>query len=425
MKFSKFIPLSLAAFATMGLASCGGGTPVVGTELIVWATADEKAVLDVAVDKYNERCESDSDKIYLTYKAVQEGDAGTELAKNPSAATAPDSLLMVDDHVAGLASVGTLLTLTGTSYASDITTKHVTNAVAGVTYDSKLYGFPVSNDNGYFLYYNKTVLGSGEVDTLEHLMDKAAQLNKIVNIDFGTGYYDVMPFIGAGGTLDWFETPSGNKYHINWDDASLVARAKALSDLLVANASFFETGGDSFAAEGFANGSVIATVRGTWAYKDLIDALNDSAENPTKLGAVKLPTFQGQQLGSFTGVKLYSINAAKGGADATTRRQKAAKFANLLVSKEMELVRFEKRATIPSRMDAQEDPRFADHKNITIEALMAQNAAASIIQSQSAEGNYWSVGGTIGQAIVSGQVGEAGTWQNFMTQECDILRPAA
>lgn len=416
MKLNKFAPLSLAALmAAGGLTACGGKK--VGTELIVWATAEEQQVLNIAVEKFNEEAATDDDKIYMTYKAVQEGDAGADLAKNPSADTAADLVLIADDHVSGLASNGTIVEMDA-NVSALVKSAHVENAVKGVTYNNKIYGLPISNDNGYFLYYNSEFVTDDDAKSLEALFTKAKSLNKKINIDWGTGYYDVMPFVGpAGGKLSWSTKSSGVKYDINWDDAALVARAEKLSKLVVDNKNYFATGDDDFAANGFKDGSVIATVRGTWAYDSLKSAVGEE-----KLKATKLPTFDGKQMGSFTGSKLYAVNASKAGDQGVARRTKALKFAEILTSKEMQLQRFEKRNTIPSRKDAQADDRYSKHTNITIEALNAQNAAASIVQSQSAEGKYWAVGGVIGKAVTSGELGDYTSWQEFLTAECDILR---
>ena len=423
MKVNKLIPLSLVTLlGAGGLVGCGGGGggggDKVGKEVIVWATADEEQVLNEAVRVYNEGKQNDDEKIYITYSAVQEGDAGAELLKNPTADSAADLVLIADDHVYNLASNGTIANLTSV-IGDEVKNNHVDNAVKGVTYDDKIYGAPISNDNGYFLYYNKKYVSDEQAGSLEKLFEAASAAKKKINIDWGTGYYDVMPFVGpAGGKLSWSVKSSGVKYDINWDSEELVARAKKLSDLVVANKDYFATGDDDYAAEHFKDETVIATVRGTWAYDNLKNAIGE--EN---LKAAKLPTFDGKQMGSFTGSKLYAINGLKGGDEGAERRGRAIELMKVLTNKELQLFRFEKRNTIPSRKDAQGDSRYKDHTNITIDALNAQNAAASIIQSQSAEGNYWTVGGVIGKAITTGNYGEDYTsWQEFMTAECKILR---
>ena len=106
----------------------------------------------------------------------------------------------------------------------------------------------------------------------------------------------------------------------------------------------------------------------------------------------------------------------------------AAALAELLTTKEAQLVRFEKRASLPCHIEAANDPRYTEHVSVGAKALLEQNAYACV-QAQTAEGRYWNIGQAIGQAYLDGQLKDADgnelTWAQFLKLQMDTLRKAA
>ena len=100
MKLTKLMPLAFATLmAAGGLAGCGGESDAI----IVWATAAEEQVLNAVLEQHNASA-AEEDKITVKYVAVAEGDTGTEVAKDPSAKSAPELFLVADDHIYNLQS---------------------------------------------------------------------------------------------------------------------------------------------------------------------------------------------------------------------------------------------------------------------------------------------------------------------------------
>lgn len=64
-----------------------------------------------------------------------------------------------------------------------------------------LYGYPMTADNGYFLYYDKSVLSEEDVQTLDGILAKANEAGKKVFMDVSNGWYIASFFLGAGCTL--------------------------------------------------------------------------------------------------------------------------------------------------------------------------------------------------------------------------------
>ena len=440
MKLNKLIPLSFVAL--LGLAACGGGTPstsqeptsqdptsqeatsqepAVGTEITVWATAAEEEVVNAVLEEYNKNS-NDADKISVKYVAVAEGDTGTEVAKDPGAASAPELFLVADDHIYNLQSKNIVVDLTDV-YGEKITANNTAVSVTSSSYGGHVYGFPVTSDNGYFLWYNGDEVTAEQASTLEGLLARGRELGKQVLIDNNGWYVPTFffaPQVCGTESLRFHEDSEGNVvYDINWDNEAGVAAAQYIADLFHEYSDVITTGGNPDIVKGFENDSMIAAASGTWMENDL-KALCDG------LAATTLPTYNnGKQMATFTGTKVYCLNGAKTGADAQKKLQAAARLADALTSKEAQLVRFEKRAAGPCNLEAMEDARYTEHVTMGLKALGDQCAKAAAVQATSAEGRYWDVGAAIGKALYDGELGEYANWAAFMKGECDILRAAA
>lgn len=56
-------------------------------------------------------------------------------------------------------------------------------------------------DNGYFMYYDKSVFTEEDVQTLDGMMAKANEAGKKIFMDVSNGWYIASFFLGAGNTL--------------------------------------------------------------------------------------------------------------------------------------------------------------------------------------------------------------------------------
>lgn len=431
MKINKLIPLSLVALMGAGLTACGGESD----DIIVWATAAEEAVVNAVLEEHNASAAAE-DKITVKYVAVAEGDTGTEVAKDPSAKSAPELFLVADDHIYNLQSKNIIVDLTS-AYGKKIKDNNTEVSVTGASYGSKVYGFPVTNDNGYFLWYNKDKVSDTQAETFEGILGAAKTAGGKVLLDIANGWYAptffFSPDICGTDSLKFKENADGDVvYDVTWDSDKAVKAFNRVNELISTKKGSegqykdnFTTGGNDEIVAGFKDGSIVAAVSGTWMLEDLKTALGSES----KLGAAKLPTIKVDgkdcQMGTFTGSKVYCVNASKTGDKAADKRAKAAKLADLLTQKKSQLIRFEKRATVPCNKEALQDKSYTDHVNIAGKALQAQCEAAAAIQSTSAEGRYWDVGKAIGQAMLDGNLGTYKSTKEFLTGECKILRNPA
>ena len=54
----------------------------------------------------------------------------------------------------------------------DVKSRNLTGSVEAATMDGKLYAYPMTADNGYFLYYDKSVLSEDDVKSMDTLLAK-------------------------------------------------------------------------------------------------------------------------------------------------------------------------------------------------------------------------------------------------------------
>lgn len=422
-KLFKVLPLAFAASLT--LVSCSekeANYGDVNTKITIWATAAEEAVIKAVVDEYNAKHKEASEKFTYEYKAVQEGDCGSTLSKDPTVEGAPALALIADDQIYGLQSKDIILELKG-SYKEEVLASTTEVAISGASYNDKLFGFPVTSDNGYFLWYNSKALTGEQVGSLESIIATAKAAGKKVLFKLDDGWYVNSVFMGpqvcGQESLKWAEGTDGKvSYTVDWDNEVGAAQAQYLANLIKDNPNVVISGSNEQIQAGFADGSLIAAVSGTWMETSLKE-LADADENFT-LAATKLPTVNGKQLGSFTGSKVYAINKTRPVAE----QKVAAALANLLTNKKSQLKRFELRSSLPCNKDAAKDKAYTENVSLGGAALLTQNAYASV-QSTSAQDRYWTVGENIGKAILANDIGEFETWGAFLTSQLNILRTAA
>jgi arabinogalactan oligomer/maltooligosaccharide transport system substrate-binding protein len=418
----KNVICALGLLALMSLASCSAkDTTNVSAKIVVWAPAEEEAVIKEVVDAYNAKMTDDAYKFNYTFKAVSEADGGTTLAADPQVTGYPSLVAVADDQINNLVSKNILNPL-GTSYTTQIKADDTAFAVTCVTNGEKLYGFPITSDNGYFLWYNSAALSATDVKDLGTILSKAKAGGKKFLMDLANGWYaNSLPMakdVCGTDSLKWTKDAEGKiSYTVTWDSDAGVKALTAANTMIQPyfTDKTWATGGNAEILKGFTDGSMIAAVSGTWMEKDLAGVCST-------LAAVELPSYTvdgtAHHMGSFSGTKAYVVN----GYASVEEQTAALKLGKLLTSKEAQITRFSKRAAIPCNNDAAKDATVTSNITIGAKALAAQ-AAYAAVQSTSAESRYWDIGKAIGQAVLDGKLPDtSNTWASFLKTECDTLR---
>ncbi|MDD8013971.1 MAG: extracellular solute-binding protein [Acidobacteriota bacterium] len=364
--------------STVGGTSTGGGTPPAPTgekvTLRVWASQEEQTLLAEMCEAF---AAANPDNEYtFEYGVVGENDARDRFLEDPDAAA--DVFMFANDHLRDLVKASALYEVTRNK--DDITARNIPAAVDAATLNDALYAYPMTADNGYFLYYDKSVLSEADVAELDTLLEVANDNGKRIFMDVSNGYYLASFFFGAGCNL-WLED---DQQKCDFNNANGLAAAEAIK-AFTADAAFL-TGEDPVITGGMGE-SIIAGVSGIWNASAIQEKLGDN------YAATKLPTFtmdgKQTQMGSFAGFKMVGVNSL------TKAPVHAMDLADWLTNEANQQKRFEVRQYGPSNLNAAGSD--AVKANVALAALNAQ--APYAVSQNDVLGGYWNPAEAFGNAL--------------------------
>ncbi len=331
--------------------------------LKVWGDQGELAIVEQLC---NEFAAAHTEKEYtFEYGAVGAVDGKTRYLEDPAAAA--DVFLFADDQLIDLVKADALYEVTRNTDA--IVAANTPGSINAASYEGTLYGYPMTSDNGYFLFYDKSVFAEEDLASLDRILEVAAAANKQVHMDVSNGWYLASFFIGNGCTL----TVEDGKQICDFNSPAGLAAAEAIRAF--GNNPAFVTGDDSVLVGGIGE-SIACGVSGTWSAEGIKEKLGDN------YGCAKLPTFtcggKQVQMASFLGCKIYGVNSQ------TAHPVEAMELAEYLTNEVAQLQRYKDLSYGPSNVKALADESIAS--NIALQALNAQSEFAV---SQLVLGAFW------------------------------------
>ena len=198
----KILALLLAAIMVLSLAACAGtnnptttgnkpneskpadGNTDTVTEITlkVWSPAEDQVEGGWLVKMEEQFAAAHPEyKIKWVNEVCNEGDAGTMVSTDPSAAA--DVYMFANDQLGTLVTAGAISRLGG-AFEEQVKNDNGALQISTVTHtDGNIYGFPVTN-NTWFMYYNKDVFTEEDVKDLDVMLEKG-----VVAFPWGTGWY--------------------------------------------------------------------------------------------------------------------------------------------------------------------------------------------------------------------------------------------
>ena len=385
----KIICLVLALVMCLGVfAACGetnstnnpqnpttnnGGevaNPLAGTYDITMWVSEKEGVSDLFKTQIKAFMDANPGiVINAQIEGVSEADAGSKVVAD--VASAPDMYCFAQDQLARLVQAQALTAPKG-DMAAALEEANDAGSINAAKVAGDIYAFPMTSDNGYFMYYDTSVLTEEDAKDLATIVAKSEAANKKVRFALENAWYTAAFFFATGCHHNWTTDENGEFVSVD-DTFNSAAGMTAMKGMeILAKSTCYDSNADIFT-----DASVVVT--GTWN----ADAAKDFfGEN---LGVTKLPSFtvdgQTYQLGSFSGYKLMGVKPqtdAKRGAVLQL-------LALYLTNSENQLARFNAFGWGPSNKEAQANE--AVQANISLTALAAQNAYA-VPQGQIA-GVYW------------------------------------
>ena len=369
--------------------SGGGNSPAApaanAITLKVWCSQEDQALTKELFDKF--AAANPQFNVSIDQGVVGEPDAWSHYSEDPAAAA--DVFFFPNDQLRDFVNAGGLYEITNNlnNIKDSIIARNGEGSVGSATLNGKLWGFPATADNGYFLYYDKSVLSADDVKTLDKILEVAAAAGKRVHMHLdNNGWYVASFFLGAGCKLS---IGADGKQVCDFNSPVGLAAATAMREF--ANNPVYINGDDDVLKGGI-GGTIAAGVSGTW------NAEAVSATLGANYGATKLPTFtmngKQVQMGSFGGYKLVGVNSMVTDVEKLVI---ALSFADFLTNEESQIARFNARAMGPSNTKAADNP--AVHANLALSALAEQGAYAT--SQNDVLGNYWAPAGALGTSMVN------------------------
>lgn len=402
-----------AVLLTLGMVSgafsgCKAEPEVVNLSL--WCAPDDIPMITEMVEEFKEQHKSEA-VINVTISEEDEPNCRKTVLANPQAAA--DVYTFPADQFRALYKGGALLEITENA-DTIITDNGGMNAgvIKSATADGKLCAYPATASNGYFLYYNSKYLTEEDVKSFDRILEVAAANDKIVCMDFSSGWYIYSFFKGAG--LDVGINDEGTANHCNWNstDGKYKGTDVAEAMLKIATHKGFRSLGDNDFVEGAKNGTIIAGVSGTWKSTDVEKAFGDG------YAAAKLPEFtikgDSVQMSSFAGYKLLGVNAY------TQNPEWSMKLAEWLTNEQNQMERFRQRGEGPSNINAASSPEI---QNSPAMAAFAEQSVYGELQN--VLDTFWNPTYVFGTIIAAGNPDDLDIQTLLDTMTAEITAPPA
>ena len=348
--------------------------------LTLWGGEDDQVMLRERADAF---IAAHADQVNLTINigVESESTAKDTILTDPQAAA--DVFTFADDQLMELFMAGALQEVM--LNVDDIKARNVASSVSAASVDGTLFAYPLTADNGYFMFYNKEYFEPADLLSFDRMMEVAHEAGRQIAMELQGGWYNIAFFRGAG--FDAWLAPDGVKTETNINQPGGTDVLQGMLDISK-NPGFASLGNDEFVT-GINDGSIIAGVNGPWNSTNARDAWGDN------YGATKLPTFtmagRQVQMGGVVGHKLIGVNAFSQEAGW------AMMLADWLTSYESQVIRFEVREQGPSNIAAAASPAVQADPALVALAEQAQFSAFF-----GPGGNYWSSMETLGEIVRQG-----------------------
>ena len=276
--------------------------------LTMWGAEEDQDLLREISDKFIEKYGNYGGKITINLGTQSESTAKDTVLTDPTAAA--DVYAFADDQLNELVKAGALQEVQ--LNADDIKSRNTPASVDAATVDGKIYAYPLTADNGYFMFYDKSFFTEDDVKSLDTMMEKAADAGKKVSMDVANGWYLYSFYAGAGLNLSLAD--DGVNTVCNWNEAPGADVTQAVIDICK-NPGFIALKDEEFTGK-LKDGTLVAGVNGTWRANDAAEVWGDN------YAACKLPTYtlngEQVQMASFSGYKLIGVNPHSANVGAAT-----------------------------------------------------------------------------------------------------------
>lgn len=339
--FTLLLGVVMCVTAVVGVTACDSGNDNDGTtyDITVWVGENTDTLTKQQIKAFNE-----SNEWGVTFNATVEVVSESKAAGNAisTPASAADIYCIAQDQLARVVHSNLLATLNSAS-VEFISSTNDADSVAAATIGATVRAFPMTADNGFFMYYDKRYVSEEHIGSLEDIISDCETAGKNFSMNLtedGGSWYAASFFYATGCKSEWTTDESGNftDYEDTFDSDAGVTALKGMQKLLKSSAYNSSAEVSDFSA---AIPSAVV-ISGIWGYKAAYEALGDN------LGVAALPSFtvddESYQLVSYLGRKLMCVKPQSDAYKALYLQ----KLAMYLTGEECQKARFDKVGWGPS-----------------------------------------------------------------------------
>lgn len=352
--------------------------------LKVWAPDKAVSLVQKQVEEFKAAY---PEKTFTIEVAAQgESDAATQILND--AEVAADVFAFPSDQLNKLVNAGVLAKV---AFVDAVKDQHTEVTVEAGTIDGTLYAYPETNDNGYYLVYDKSVVTDEDAKTLEGTLAACKKAGKKFIMNCGDGFYSCTFAFTGGAKIDGLEEDGETQKFVDYNEDEVVDTLMAFARLIKEYKGTFQSLNVKQVASGFSSGECAAGVDGSWDTEVNRTALGDN------FGAAKLPTINvngtDKQLISMFGYKYIGVNGS------SKYPASAQILAYYLSGKECQEQRVNELGWGPSNKELQESEIVTNDPALQAISLQAANACPQV----NIASTLWSPMGNLGNKLVSDQ----------------------
>lgn len=353
----------------------------------VWGSQEDQEMLQTIIANFKEDYPEAAGWTIDT-AVVSSADAKTKVLKDP--AVAADVFEFASDQIAELQAAGVLYRVTKNK--EEVIANNIENAVDAATIDGEMYGYP-NTSNSYFMYYDKSKYTEEEVKSLDTMLAKELE-DGVTNfsMDIDNGWYTASFFFGTGCTLFGEDGMDPTQCDFN-SEAGLKAGEVILN---LATNPKVANHDDALLLAGFKDGSLAASITGTWNAAAIEESLGENF-GVTTFPAITLSDGTEMSPSTIVNFNLYGVNAQ------TQYPLEAMLFAEYLSSEKCQEIRFEVRNASPTNVNLVNNTELLS-SSPAVATLSEQVLTSTVQPSITQITNFWTPMEAFGQDCIAGAV---------------------
>ena len=374
----------VACFAACGDTNDNPDTPDAGTtndlagtyDITMWVS--EKEGVDVLTQQQIDAFEEANPGIIINaaIEGVTEADAGSKVVAD--VASAPDIYCFAQDQLARLVQAAALAA-PGQKASETIKSENDAGSVAAASVAGTLWAYPMTSDNGYYMYYDTSIISEEDAESLEAIIAACETNNVKFRFALENAWYTASFFFATGCHSTWTMNDAGEFVTVDDDFNSAAGLAAMKGMQKLAKSPSYDSNADIFTDAG-------VVITGIW------NAEAAEAHFGENFGATDLPSFEvdgtSYHLGSYTGNKLMGVKPQQDAKKAAV----LSLLAQYLTGEECQSQRYDQFQWGPSNKAAQASDAVQANPSL---AALAKQGEFGLPQGQ-IHGSWWDIAKVLG-----------------------------